>query len=167
MSPNVRNLVSPMKIFASPVQRDELRTAVLNRILKWGDVMCRNDIDEAYVRKLAKKQSSEVWSIADANGTIFGFAITEVHSQTVTVHLICAVKRKGEGMKLFRNILEYCQAKGMDLRLRPISRRIAQKYLDVAADVGLTVLYQNKVITEIPHNFVEESELRIYDDMMY
>ena len=159
--------MSPIQIMESPVQRYELKSTIVNQILKLNDEMCRHEIDRGYVRELAKKESSEIWSIADTNGTVFGFAITEIGRKYVSLHLICSIKRKGEGMRLFRNVLQYCLGLGLGMRLNPINKVVAKKYLDAAQEMGLTVKHKEKIIDEIPTNFIPEEELKIYDDMMY
>lgn len=162
ISPFTRNLFSPIEISDTPVQRHDLRKEVVDRILKWSDEMCRALISPEYIRKVAKKSTSELWTIADSKGTIFGFAITEVKSQYVELHLICVMKRKGEGMRLFQRVLEYTRGMNKHLQLYPISKKVAAMYVDTAINMGSTVVYDEKEISLLPKDFESDTLLKMY-----
>ena len=163
ISPNVYNLVSPIEIPQTPIEHYELKTTAVNRILKWNANMCRNDINKDYVDEIAARPASDVWTIKDRNGTVFGFALTEQETRYVKLHLICSVKRKGEGLDLFRAILQYCRNIGKEMRLEPINRLLARKYMDVAHEMNFSVFYEDLEIDSIPPHFENEDELRIVD----
>jgi hypothetical protein len=141
-SPSVDKIVSPIAIDASPIQRYELKESAVRRILKWGNRICRNQIGLDYLREKASKSNSEIWTVADSRGNIFAFAITEFGTVYVTLHLICSIKRKGEGMRLFDKILDYCQRIDRGLSLHPIDKKVAGRYVGAAHRRGMVVSYE-------------------------
>lgn len=140
-SPSVDKIVSPIAIDASPIQRYQLKESAVKRILKWGNRICRNQIDPDYLREKASKSNAEIWTAADSRRNIFGFAITEFGTVYVKLHLICSIKRKGEGMLLFNKILDYCQRIDRGLSLYPINEKVAGRYIGAAHKRGMVVSY--------------------------
>lgn len=163
-TPKPDGLFSPVSIDVNPIERHELKKEAVDKILKWKAPMCRDMIGFDYIHDLARKKTSEVWTIKDRTGKMFGFAITEVMATFVKLHLVCSVQRKGEGKKLFHNILDYCLLSGMDLKLHPISKHLAEKYLLWATEKNFHVFRNRQRIHAIPGDFKpgvsgEEEEL--------
>lgn len=140
-SPSVNEIVSPIAIDASPIQRYQLQESAVKRILKWGNRICREQINPDYLREKASKSNAEIWTVADSRRNIFGFAITEFGTVYVTLHLICSIKRKGEGMLLFNKILDYCQSIDRGLSLYPINQKVAERYVSAAHKRRMVVSY--------------------------
>lgn len=89
------------------------------------------------------------WFIRDAKGHSLGFAITTVTAAQITLHLICTLKRKGEAIYLFRDILRYAVRTKRTLTLDAITRTVAQKYARAALDEGMRVYAFNRSVESV------------------
>lgn len=142
------DFASPISWTLSPEQSVDAREAA--RLFKYGDLMCRGDIDEDYIRHLLHNDPTvSYWFIRDAKGHSLGFAITTVEAALITLHLICTLKRKGEAMRLFRDILRYAVRTQRTLTLDAITQTVAKKYAQAALDEGMHVYAFNRSVASV------------------
>ena len=140
-----RQSFSDTDVFQSPIQwshspqydRDVDEVA---RVIAKGSIMCRDKINAAYIRELMNDSASAVWFIRDAKARIFGFAFTKQKPASVLeVQLLCVHKRRGEGMKLFADILRHAIATRQEIHLEAINRTVASLYAAAAYDLKVAV----------------------------
>jgi len=122
---------SPMRISTSPrVPEDD--DAAMRRILRRGHAMCQRGnegVNADYVAEAVRNPDVLVWFVRDQRGKAMGFALTTKPSrEAIKLDLICAERRKGEGMRLFHNVLEYATERGLALELDAINEPVARLY---------------------------------------
>lgn len=133
------DFLSPIAISEVPIGLERVPASSIAHILTWGDDLCRQRIGMPYLRDKLRDRTVGLWTIKDADEDVFGFAITSDAKYEVTLHLICSLKRKGEGTRLFDRIVEHCKLVRKDLILEPIDRKVAELYRERAQAAGCAV----------------------------
>ena len=166
-SPGKQKRVSfgPGDVFLSPVQWSEQPsferdTTDVGRILTKGTTMCRDEISPRYIASMMEDESTAVWLLRDASTRVFGFALTKQHPSFLELSLICSHKRRGEGRKLFRTILEYAHAKDDQLHLEAVNSSVALLYADVARELDVPV-FLGDATRELSRSSLEEALRRL------
>ena len=108
--------------------------------------MCRGDISQLYIQNALADPGVSVWVIRDSQRRMFGFALTREHATHVELVLICTHKRKGEGMQLFKDILEYSSVHGTEVRLEAVTGDVANKYAAAARARGFGVFVNGRTL---------------------
>lgn len=152
-SPKGRRIpfVSPINVTTSPKAKDAQN---VKRIVANGEAMCRigveTKINMQYLKDLLADDANSLWTIRDSDGELFGFGITSFHGDHIKLHLICTIKRKGEGSQLFRNILVHALENRVAVKLEAISTAVAKIYAKVAfADKRWGVFIGRKRVSTI------------------
>lgn len=135
---------------------------VVTRILSKGAVMCRDEISDHYIRSAMQDSNVAVWLVRDANERIFGFALTKQRTDHLELKLICTHKRKGEGGKLFRDILNHTRETNEELRLHAVNSKVAKLYASEANKLGHSIyLNDEKEMRPLSKKRIEEAIDRI------
>ena len=141
------NFLSPIAITTSPKAKD---AQTVQRIVQNGDSICRvrdTDLNMNYLKGLLRDPDIHLWTIRDSQGFVFGFALTSSDTETVHLHLICTVKRKGEGSSLFAQVLSYSARTQKAVMLEAISLKVAKVYFKVASQNGWKVKVSGKLVS--------------------
>ena len=165
--PSRRDSFSATDVFMSPIEWSKAPghgrdAADVARILAKGAVMCRGDISARYIQRALADPGVAIWVIRDSHTRIFGFALTKEHATHVELVLICTHKRKGEGMQLFTDILEYSSVHGTEVRLEAVTGDVANKYAVAARARGFGVFAHGRaLVTAVdPHDAMIPMTLR-------
>jgi hypothetical protein len=122
--------------------------------------MCREEITPFYIRAALRDPDVAVWLVRDAGGRIFGFALTHQHPAYIELKLICTHRRKGEGGKLFHDILMYSRAQNQEIRLDAVNPKVALLYARAARDARHHV-YIGEADRQLTHGALEEAIKRM------
>ena len=142
-SPARRESLGPDDVFVSPVAWNRSPTYkrdrdAIERLTAKGDVLCRGKIGHAYIQEAIRDPTTAFWLVRDANGRIFGFALTKSTRNRLELKLLCTHKRKGEGMRLFRDILLYAASLHKVVTLEPLEQ-VEDMYKEVGTNLGFRI----------------------------
>ena len=155
----------PTDVFMSPVEWSKQpsfdRDAdVVSRILSHGTTMCREEITPFYIQSAVRDPNMAVWLVRDANERVFGFALTKQHSSYIELKLICTHRRKGEGTKMFDEILEYSRVMKQDIQLEAVNSKVALLYARAAHKAGHQV-YLGDAQQTLSHDALQDEIVRM------
>ena len=124
-------------VFPSPVEWSkqpsyERDAKDVSRLFTDGSDICREHISSEYIEEALNDPNVALWLVRDASRVIFGFAFTRDHTTHIELKLICMKRRKGEGMKLFEDILKYSQTVRRAIHLQAIDKKLAFMYAEAA-----------------------------------
>ena len=91
-----------------------------------------------YLGVMLRDPHVELWTIRDSRDAVFGFALTSMDT-ALHLHLICTLRRRGEGSLLFGNILKFAAGANVPVHLEAITRNVARKYWNVGTTQGFRV----------------------------
>ena len=153
-----RQSFSADDVFFSPVEwskspRHDRDVDEIRRVLDKGDFMCRHSIDPAYIQHVVSNPDAALWMVRDAKQRIFGFAVTKQNASHLYLELICTHRRtnkssgaKGDGMRLFGDILEYVRQAGTELRLSAVNGKVAVAYAREAIEAFVPQLAKQEMV---------------------